>query len=128
MSHSVFGWSLPPGCTMRDIEDAAGPDYDGPPATIRIKKHIYLSMNTPHHEEDTIFAWTTEKPQFDNGELDEDTPTLHFSRAFDDEGMNFQSADGSVSADFSWDDLERLEMQRAAVCDWTPPPLKGKEE
>ena len=26
MSRSVFGWDLPPGCTMRDIERAAGGD------------------------------------------------------------------------------------------------------
>ena len=26
MSRSIFGWDLPPGCSMRDIERAAGGD------------------------------------------------------------------------------------------------------
>ena len=26
MGRSIFGWDLPPGCTMRDIERAAGGD------------------------------------------------------------------------------------------------------
>ena len=28
MAHSIFGWDLPPGCSMQDIERAAGGDYD----------------------------------------------------------------------------------------------------
>jgi hypothetical protein len=28
MTHSIFGWDLPPGCSMRDIERAAGGDDD----------------------------------------------------------------------------------------------------
>lgn len=28
MPRSIFGWDLPPGCTMRDIEDACGGDDD----------------------------------------------------------------------------------------------------
>jgi hypothetical protein len=37
-SRSVFGWSLPPGCTHRDIEEAYG--AFPPVTTLRVSMHI----------------------------------------------------------------------------------------
>jgi hypothetical protein len=86
MTHSIFGWDLPPGVTLNDIEEAMGGDEEG-----SVTSELASILNDPlaDDEEDGL----TGKPYED----DETPITEEEAREVIEEMRKAVSADGTIS-------------------------------